>query len=362
MNVGEYQKCRTEASNIRKKNKDNPKAPLEPLHSFPFNPDIELVNDARIHEFFDKCDCVTRRNADEKAEETKYGSGEYVSWTQMRSLGEAVVASAEDRTVFDETTFKPHTAYCKIPRYEEHTDPLTDKTWTYFWLKNDETLESKHIIDRMHIETTYVNPKKDEKPLSTGKKGEAQIPFYYPRLQTERCAPGRIQYSFTISKGPLPEMIILTGMPHSRRKCPSYERCRTKTTMTEPGYVIKEFEIFVDNKYEFGTPWKTPRDHYINFLKHNGRYENKSFGEGVDFFQFRDENWFVPMSFADRAGDNALVEVRITFEEPLSNIKKACTEGEKPTEQSCDAFFMRLPVDSLILDSNRRSMLRVIYI
>ena len=54
------------------------------------------------------------------------------------------------------------------------------------------------------------------------------------------------------------------------------------------------------------------------------------------------------MSFSDRAGQNATVEVRITFEEPIKYQKDSNKE-----EEPWDVFYMRMPVDDLILDANR---------
>lgn len=350
MKTSDYQKCRTLLKNCFEKKADGQ---MERKQFFPYNStSIEMIDDVRIHEFKAECDCVTSAE-DAAAMTTKFDTEEYTGWEQLRYAGQEKVKTDEKTKVFGKgANFKAHKVFCKTPRFETYTDE-DDVDYIIFYAKvSEETstkrMSSREIVDKMQIETHFVNPKSDEKPLTTGVKGVCKIPFYYPRLQTQACLPGRIQYSVTVSTGPLPEMILLTGMPHSRRKYPSFDLCRTKFTMLGENFKIKEFEIFVDNNYEFGTPWKSPRDHYINFLKHNGRFENKAIGEGVDFFQFINENWFVPMSFSDRAGQNATVEVRITFEEPIQYQKESNKE-----EEPWDVFYMRMPVDDLILDANR---------
>ena len=161
-------------------------------------------------------------------------------------------------------------------------------------------------------------------------------------------------------------MIIFTGIEHARKN-PDSSICMTNTSLKRPGFVIKEFDILVNNVYAFDTPWLTPRDHYVNLLKHNGRYDNKSIGEGVDYFQFIEENWFVPMSFADRVGKDATVEVRIVFEEALTGAvqqsqagqtaagDKRCSMNSGGDANSWDAMWLHIPIDSLMLDRNKKS-------
>ena len=38
---------------------------------------------------------------------------------------------------------------------------------------------------------------------------------------------------------------------------------------------------------------------------------------GRDFFVFRDQSWMVPLTFDDKQGKSAIIEVRIQFEKPL---------------------------------------------
>ncbi|CAG5104570.1 Oidioi.mRNA.OKI2018_I69.chr1.g1346.t1.cds [Oikopleura dioica] len=66
-------------------------------------------------------------------------------------------------------------------------------------------------------------------------------------------------------------------------------------------------------------------------------------GGCVDFFEFQNENWCVPMKFDDRAGKHGLVTVKITFAGEING--------------SWDAFVTKIPVEDLILDKAKNEAL-----
>lgn len=109
--------------------------------------------------------------------------------------------------------------------------------------------------------------------------------------------------------------------------------------MIDEKYKIKSFTVFVDNRPAFRSPWTTPQEHYINYMKHNGRWANKAVALGQDFFAFQKYNWSVPLFFDDRVGSTGIVTIRIEFEKNL--------------EEHWDACIMKVPRNELFLDANR---------
>ena len=273
------------------------------------------------------------------------------------------------------TTFRPHYAKKTVPKVRRERFPGDDHEYGVFWkrfqpnsnqnLTQDSEDEdgdfsedssgnssgqslslldnlSKPELRKVRMMNVFCNPRESEKPIAYG-SGKAKIPFFYPKLKIQTLQAGMRTYEIECSSGPVPYMLIFTGMPYNRRMRPKFTECITKTTMNDEKFDIQEFEILVDNYNAFLTPWKAPIQHYTNFLLHNGRYDNKAVGGGLDFFNFQNQNWMVPMLFDDRQGENATINVRITFKHAL--------------EQNWDAFVMKIPIDNLILDKTSRGNL-----
>ncbi len=336
----DYQKCRMPVDLCYEKVEGNS---FKAKFGFPYNENLLMEEDVIVHEAKGDCDCLEKNNTGK----TRFETGEFTGYEEIHQLGKTPHAVDETYKALNKEggNWRAHRTFRQIPKVV--SEIFDGEEYAVFWVKNeDQNLKASDVFDEQRIESVYMNPSKEERPLTTSTKGLARIPFYYPTLKVKELNPGKQEYRFTLSSGALPEMIIFTGLRHTRTT-PSFDVCMTKTTLFELTFVIKEFEIFVDNNYAFGTPWFTPRDHYINFLKHNGRYDNKSIGEGVDYFQFVNENWIIPMSFADRAGKIGTVEVRIVFESAL------VSKGEHP--ETWDAYWLTIPVDNFMLDKNRKS-------
>ncbi|CAG5101487.1 Oidioi.mRNA.OKI2018_I69.YSR.g17137.t1.cds [Oikopleura dioica] len=152
---------------------------------------------------------------------------------------------------------------------------------------------------------------------------------------------GMSEYDIELSAGPVPKMIIFTGMPYSQASTMTFEKCISKTTMEHPSFKIQEFTIYIDGQPAYRSPWSTATQHYINFMKHNGRWENAATASGLDYFVFKGQNWLVPLIFDnDGEGQTALVTAKIKFADTLV--------------QQWDAMIMRLPVRELFLDAKAR--------
>jgi len=290
---------------------------------------IKMIEVRDIHALKAQCDCNTK-NADGK---NKIETGEYSNLeNEAGTKTAAAVFIVPD-------TFEKHSFVKRVPHVTH--EYIDGHKYGIFW-KREVEKKSKHkpVMKDVKMMNVYCKPRDNEKPLATSIKGQAKIPFFYPKLHIISCSPGMKTYNIECSSGPVPYMLIFSGMPHCDISNPSYKKCITKTSMHHPDFKIKEFEILVDNYNAFLTPWKAPISHYTNFLMHNGRFENKSVGGGLDFFNFQNQNWMVPMLFDDRQGENATIQVRITFEQALS--------------KTWDALVLKVPIDALILDSIRR--------
>ena len=153
---------------------------------------------------------------------------------------------------------------------------------------------------------------------------------------------GQRTYDIVLSDGVFPHMLILSGMSYKRRMSIGTEICGTKTQMYEPNFEIEQMIIYIDNNEAYRSPWNSPLDFYLNYLKHTGRYFNKAIGGSVDFFRFQTENWCVPLRFDDRRGRRGLVTAQITFRAELTS--------------SWDAFVTKIPVEDLMLDRSKNCM------
>jgi hypothetical protein len=263
--------------------------------------------------------------------------------------GSTESSSADPSSIYDTLeTFQAHATTITVPKIRMEEYIMSDgskKQFAVFWLKNETgpTEEGFKPNDQVtfyeHIlEAVYCTPGKPEKPFPV-KGGGARIPFLCPRLKIINLPAGQRSYDVELSDGVFPHMIILTGMSYKRRIAVGTEICATKTSMFEPGFEIEELTVFIDNDEVYRSPWKAPIDHYLNYLKHTGRYFNKAIGGSVDFFRYQNENWCVPLRFDDRRGRRGLVTVKITFRHELT--------------KSWDAFITKIPVEDLMLDRSK---------
>jgi hypothetical protein len=321
-------------------------------YKWPFTEGILTEMETTSHYFVDDCDCAERFE--------QYGQENFKVELIQEGNNLTAVDASTINTVFDKTFVEATTtfpAYYKNFQSHKVTIPVIKirsmevekhgetKTMATFWKKNDtsmtsvsDSLNKKAVFFDHVLEAVYCDPGKPEKPFPV-KGGGARIPFLSPKLVIINKPAGQRSYEIELSDGPLPHMVILSGMSYCRREGIGTEICSTKTTMHEPGFEIEELTIFVNNKEAFRSPWFTPLDHYINYSKHIGRYHNKAIGGSVDFWKFQNENWCVPLRFDDRSDRRGLVTARITFRKEL--------------ESSWDAFVTRIPVEDLILDRTK---------
>ena len=335
MEVDSYQTCRTAIENFT-------------AFKWPFHPSLKTKTITIDHLDPTTCDCAKRwpTGEYEKVEEifedtskrpntskqyiekiidteTKEG-GKYKFWKKHR---------VDKKTALSKLLKVPH------PRYPD--DEEKSSSYLEFYWQNIIPLAQTPALHDFMLQSVFVNPGKKELPLTTGEKGVAAIPFFYQKLIAKPFPMGRSHATINVSTGVLPHMLFITGMPHDQYAHPNFNNCTTKTTLNNPNFKIVEFTIFVNNRPQFRTPWRHPMDHYANYLKHNGRYENKGLGGGIDFFKFQDENWLVPLIFDDSAGLTGSVDVHIVFDRPI--------------EANWDLLVMAVPVEDLEIDMINKS-------
>jgi len=335
MEIDEYQTCRIPTISL-----------LSDLaFSYPFHENLKLKD----HSF--KCDIIALCECAAKKE-----SGEYYKILPL--LGDKI-DDLEDPSVWDKTgkdanglaTWSAHIAYKKIAdiktdvfEYDENYPNDKDKATSYteFGWKNQLHPETRPFVDQFMFQSVFVNAGASERPLTTGQKGVASIPFLYPKLKAKPFPVGHQSATITVSSGLLPHMLWISGMPHNQYSSPDFHTCMTKTTMHDPDFKIEEFTIYINHKQAYRSPWKEPIDHYLNFLTMNGRIHNKGLGGGIDFFKFQNENWMVPIIFDDSAGLTGVVDVQITF--------------SKPVEKHWDLLVMKIPIEDCEIDMIRKGL------
>ena len=202
--------------------------------------------------------------------------------------------------------------------------------------------------DEFLFESVFKQPEsKEEYPIQTGDKNVSAIPFYYPKFTRITLPIGKDFYEKELNSGPLPKLIVFSGMPYKQTREYSFTKCMSKTGLYTPGFKIKEFTIFINDEPAYRSPYTTGVQHYINFIKQkNGRWEGRRCeGDGIDYFTFRDQSWMVPITFDDAAGKSAVIRVRVDFENVLM--------------EQYDFLFTKLPYHELHLNSETKGMVDV---
>jgi len=335
MELDEYQYCRTAFNNISQ-------APV-----WPFNQNLKMKSVIVPCTVAARCECAA-----------KLITGEYDKVAAIlvdgqpppRSVDAAIYSLDKNDDGKTYKTWKEHKIFKTIPWFEPlvvkdplYPDDLTKDTfYAKFGLKKKLAPENTPTLRDFMLESVFVNAAKAELPLTTGKKGVAALPFFYPKLIAKPFPQGVQSATINVSSGMLPHMLLITGMSHNQYAHPNFEMCTTKTTLNDPEFKIVDFTIFVNNRPAFRSPWKHNLDHYINFLTHNGRLKNKGLGGGIDFFKFQNENWLVPLVFDDSAGLTGVVDVCITFDRPL--------------QKHWDLLVMKIPVEDLHIDMIRKGL------
>ncbi|CBY42657.1 unnamed protein product, partial [Oikopleura dioica] len=309
-----------------------PKSLAEQI-SWPIGGDLRTTKKSKEHAEVGDCDC----------EDSKFTSGHYLEVHETAVIGgdprHSDPSDCYDKTVADGkyTKWRAHSVDYNAFDYENIEDDTSHVT---FYKKHKLNPTDLMAPLEYSLESVFCKASKKQAPLSTGNKGEAMIPFYYPKLKRAILSPGLAMYLEPVSTGPLPKMIIITGMSHSRYESSDFQKTSTKTQLYAEGFKIKSFTVYIDNIPALRSPWKSAHEHYLNFMKHNGRWTNKAVALGQDFFHFRDQNWMVPLFFDDSIGNTGHIQIQIEFEEPLSD--------------HWDLLSFVVPVNELLLDGNRQ--------
>jgi hypothetical protein len=195
------------------------------------------------------------------------------------------------------------------------------------------------LVKNIQLESVFCDATKKNRPISLG-SSKVKLPLYYPKLQIETLRVGLQTYPLNLHmSGPLPYMIVLSGRSHNSTKNPTFEKCVTQTSLKEPGFEIEEISIFLNSKRILRTPWTHGLDHYVNFIKHTGRYDNSSLGGSTDYFHFLQQNWMIPINLGEYEGMHGQVTAEIIFKNRITD-----------AENLWDAYIMKIPSANLILD------------
>ena len=321
-----YQKCRMM------------KADLEPLlDNWPFADDLELKTKTENHRVIGECNCTELAALGKELKIKQLKEGRFFNLVE----NEDDLKFLYDRTLNDKNKYEywqPHSVEYECLRTEEADDPRYMYFWKYYEMNPDMPV---NLTEHM-LESVYCMPSKAEKPIAISSK-RAKIPFLLSQFKIINLAAGLKSYTLNLNQGVLPHMIIISGMSYRRRQEAGFDKSITKTSLTESGFEIEEMVIYIDNREAFRSPWKTKMDHYLNYLIHNGRFNNKAIGGCVDFDEFCEENWIVPLKFDDRHRTHGLVTAKITFKDNL--------------RFSWDAFVTKVYLEKLIMDGQKKGLL-----
>jgi hypothetical protein len=314
-----YQTCRTTSDFMKKL-------------AFPYPEDMHQMEVSGLHEKESECDC-----------KAKLQTAEYHAIVQEPKTGPKL-ENVEDclKTGSD---WKAHTYYKYVPKIQKFNLP-NEGTVYIFGVKAQLDKNELFKPDEFLFESVFKQPEsKEEYPISTGVKNESAIPFYYPKFTRWTLPIGKDAYDKELNSGPLPKMIVFSGMPYNQTRDYSFAKCMSKTGLYRPGYRIKEFTIFINDEPAYRSPYTHGFQHYINFVKQkNGRWEGKRSSEGgLDYFTYRDQSWLVPITFDDAVGKSAVVKVLVRFDNIL--------------DQQYDFLVMKLPYHELHLNSETKGNL-----
>ena len=273
----------------------------------------EMVNIK--HATFGECDCKTVKNL--KSMEQIVG---------VKSPKDDVSTTLELKKTnwIVDGAFTPHTATydtLKSKKYKNEKGEVDDDYMIVFY-KNQMKTNPKNVLKNFELEANLIDsPRKIESPLIVS-KGICRIPFYSNKLSPSSFAPGAQNYDLRITSGRLPHMVIFTGQSQIRYASDNARDCVVKTSLYEPGYEIEEFTILIDDYPVMGTPWTTPEQFYENYLRQIGRLDNYANSGSIDFFQFQQYSWMVPMHFDEHDNLTGSLSVRIRFKAPLTKAWK----------------------------------------
>jgi hypothetical protein len=301
---------------------------------YKYSPSLELEESYGKHTTEASCDCLA-----------KLESGEVTSLDEILVAGKVPYDDVKGEEYYKKlstkATWRQHEFTKLVPKLTtipgEELKAEEDQE-IYFGIER--SLDPTELFNPSEFvfESVFKDPENNERPISNGKKHESFIPFYNPDFQRIELAAGRQDYTLQFSSGIKPKSIMLTGIPYSR-KAPSFQICNTKTMLHWPKFRIKEFSIFQNDKPHNRTPFTNDYQHYTHFLQQTGAWQEKE-TSGINFFQFRDQNWMVPLLFDDATGEPATLKVRIKFDQVL--------------EENYDLLVIRNPYQEVLLNSETR--------
>jgi hypothetical protein len=294
---------------------------------YPYPDDVQLIEVSDVHKSFRECDC-----------NEKLATKEYTRVIENFVKGQKKLDTVDE--VIAETSFRSHTYYKKVVKtviVAQQTGVSMDNRIIYFAREKNLDPEKNFSPDDFQLESVFKKAScKDEIPLSGSSKNNIYIPFYYPKFLRKTLDPGKEVYNEELCTGPSPRMVILSGMPYTQINQPTFNKCMTRTSMTDPKFTIKELTIFKDGDNAYQTPYNSPVQHYLHFLKQKNENWNEAANRlegGEDFFTYRDQHWMFPIAFDDAVGTNGTIKAKIQFEEPLT--------------EKYDVTIMRIPYHEL---------------
>jgi len=343
MQISDYQECRIPFESIED---------YAEIFKAPFSKNLKTLEKTAYHNELDQCDCVEKADTYDSIDEI----GEDGTIVEHKEEGFSsatlyAVSTGTGGATTKAATWKKHrvtwseaeTGELSVPDPDYPADARKNRNYTTFFWKHEISPKTLPKVENLMFEMCFVNSGAHERPLTNGQKGVGVIPFMYPKMTTKKFPENTRSMLFNIHQGVFPQLIILTGMPSRRYNLPILSECPTKTSMVDPDFKIVEFVVYINHRVAFRTPWTEPLDHYLNMIKANGRLSNVlDLGGGMDFEKFKSENWMVPLVFDDDAGLGGLIDVKITF--------------EKDTPERWDFMVMKVPVEELHIDRERKSI------
>ncbi|CAG5089850.1 Oidioi.mRNA.OKI2018_I69.PAR.g12375.t1.cds [Oikopleura dioica] len=168
MRWSEYQKVRTLEKNIYKK---DDKGHLIQIMTYPFDKNIQLVNEWVEHLTEEECDCAASKftSADEDTEpeylQIEPIGGDYLPKTRLNELyTKGTPVDEKNNIQAVQGTWRAHKVYRRVPKYDNMVEG--NNTYVIFWAKTstDFTLTTD-MLRHLQIESVFCTPTKDERPF-----------------------------------------------------------------------------------------------------------------------------------------------------------------------------------------------------
>lgn len=272
------------------------------------DPKLEIVRVEDVeHLTFEECDCNDWK---------KCISIEQIAGTADESVVTGVAERLKAWT--KEAGFVAHQVTLETVRCEEYYDEQNQPDNNYIVVFYENPMDRiSNFMKNFELEANLIkSPRKIQSPLIV-KKGICKIPFLNSRLFVSSFPTGMRMYEQRLSHGRLPHMAIFTGQSMTRYNAEDAKTCPVKTALYESGFEIEEFTILVNDVPIMGTPWNTAEQFYENYLRQIGRMDNFANSGSLDYFEFIENNFIVPMHFDEHDNLVGQLSVKIKFKTPL---------------------------------------------